>query len=242
MTFYLIGLGLNEESLSIEAKGIICNSKEVYLETYTVTFPYSIEALEKVLGKKVIPLKREEVEGEEFINSAREEDVCLLVYGSPLSATTHNSLIEKCKVEKIPYRVLYNGSVMDAIAESGLQLYKFGKVASMPRWTRGKYEPDSFIEIIKDNKKINAHSLLLIDIGLECEEALEQLMQALKKKKEKVDEILICSRLGTKDKKILYGRIEELINKASTIKEPFCFIIPAQDLHFAEEEIILGFR
>ena len=63
MTFYLIGLGLNEKSLSLEALDVLKKSKEIYLENYTVEFPYKKEELEKTIGKKISELGREQVEG-----------------------------------------------------------------------------------------------------------------------------------------------------------------------------------
>ena len=59
---YLIGLGLNEKSLSKEAIEIIKRCKQVYLETYTVDFPYTHQALIDEIGKKVTPANREKVE------------------------------------------------------------------------------------------------------------------------------------------------------------------------------------
>ena len=49
---YLIGLGLNEKSLSKEAIEIIKRCKKVYLEDYTVDFPYTHQALIDEIGKK----------------------------------------------------------------------------------------------------------------------------------------------------------------------------------------------
>jgi len=40
MTFYLIGLGLDLKSISVDALDIIKKCKKVYLEDYTVDFPY----------------------------------------------------------------------------------------------------------------------------------------------------------------------------------------------------------
>ena len=44
---YLIGLGLNENSYSNEAEKAILNADEIYVEFYTVDFPYEIKELEK---------------------------------------------------------------------------------------------------------------------------------------------------------------------------------------------------
>ncbi|HLD37461.1 MAG TPA: diphthine synthase, partial [Candidatus Nanoarchaeia archaeon] len=148
--FYLIGLGLDVKSISIEGWEICGKCEKLYLESYTIELPYKTKELEKFLGKKVIGLDREQVEGEKFIDEAKTKDIALLAYGSPLAATTHISLLLKCKKENIPFKIFHNASILDAVAETGLQLYKFGKTASMPKW-RGSYRPMSFIEIIKEN-------------------------------------------------------------------------------------------
>lgn len=229
--FYLIGLGLDLESISAEAVEALGKCKKVYLDAYTVEFPYDVEKLAGVLGKKVIPLTRIMVEQEEFIDEAKKQDVALLVYGSPLTATTHISLILKCKKENIPYHVFNNASIFEAVAETGLQIYKFGKTASMPAWKEG-YKPDSFKKVILDNLKINAHTLILADIGLNFSEALKQLKQALKGMK--LEKVVVCSRLGTKESQVYYNNLDKL---SAEIYAPFCFIIPGK-LHFIEEEAL----
>jgi len=231
--FYLIGLGLNEKSVSLEALEICKHSSKIFLENYTVEFPYSVEDLEKTLGKKIIPLTRLLVEDEKFVEDAKNKEIVLLVYGSPLGATTHSSLILKCKKEAINYRVLENASIFDAVCETGLQIYKFGKTASLPKWI-GKYKPTSFLDIIKDNKKISSHSLILVDIGLSYADALKQLQES-SKNKFKIEKMIVCSRLGTKESKIYYDHFEELYGKE--VLSPFCFIIPSS-LHFAEEDML----
>ena len=123
---YLIGLGLNEMSVSKEAILTIQKCKKVYLENYTVNFPYFKQQLEETIGKKIIEADREKVENLEIVDEAKKLDVALLVYGSPLTATTHISLIQEAKAIGVKYRVLFNSSVFDAIGETGLQLYKFG--------------------------------------------------------------------------------------------------------------------
>ena len=91
---YLIGLGLNEKGISIEGREALKKCKKIYLENYTVEFPYRIDKLEKVVGRKIVSLGRGEVESERLSIEANKEDICLLVYGCPLFATTHVSLVE----------------------------------------------------------------------------------------------------------------------------------------------------
>ncbi|MEN9625976.1 MAG: diphthine synthase [archaeon] len=238
--FHLIGLGLNENSVTAEALTAIKKYKKVYLEKYTVSLPYKIQALEKKIKKKIILLNREQVESLQFLKEAKKQSITLLVYGSPLFATTHITILEECKKNKIPYQILFNASVFDAVAETGLQLYKFGKIASMPKWS-DNYKPDSFVNYLVENKKTDSHSLLLIDPFFDCVDALQQFETACSNKLP-VEKIVICSKLGTKSSKIVCGTINQLQNKkvSEKIQEPFCFIIPAQ-LHFVEEEWLDNF-
>ncbi|GAH40409.1 unnamed protein product, partial [marine sediment metagenome] len=213
--------------------------KRIYLENYTVDFPYNREELEHVIGKKIIPSDREFVESLSVVDEAKKMDIALLVYGSPLTATTHISLIQEAKKCDVRYKIIYNASILDAVAETGLQVYKFGKIASMPKWDKGKnFIPDSFMEIVQENQSIGAHSLILIDIGLEFQDALNQLEISAEKYKIKLKKIIICSRLGTRDKKIYYDYADKLNDKK--INAPYCIIIPSK-LHFIEKEILEEF-
>jgi diphthine synthase len=226
----LIGLGLNVDGISKYGLSIAKKCKKIYLETYTVDFPYSQEELEEVLGKKIIPVDRDFVENLKLIDEASKMDVALLVYGSPLTATTHITLIQEAKKSGVRYKVIYSASILDAVAETGLQLYKFGKITSIPN-----FEADSFMEIIRENQKINAHSLILIDVGMELKEVLEKIskIEGIKPNK-----IVVCSQLGTQNSKIYHDRIENLKDK--NIKKPYCIILPGK-LHFMEREVLEEF-
>jgi len=233
MTFYLIGLGLDLKSVSLEALEIIRKAEKIYIENYTVEFPYDIQDLEGVVGKRIIPLTRMMVENESFVEEARKKNIVLLIYGSPLTATTHISLILKCKKEGIEYKIIHNGSIFDAVCETGLQVYKFGKTASMPKWEE-KHKPKSFADVIKFNQAIKAHTLILVDIGLNYGDALKQLQEACQRKV-KLGRVVVCSKLGTKEARIYYDFLPELYGKE--VYAPFCFIIPSE-LHFLEQEVL----
>jgi diphthine synthase len=235
---YIIGLGLNVKGISLEGLEAAKKCNKVYLESYTVDFPYEIKKLEKIINKKIIILNREEVEGDFLIKESKKEDISLLVYGSPLFATTHMSLINEAKKQKINVKIIYSASVFDAIAQTGLQLYKFGKITSIPKW-KNNYEPCSFIDIIKENISIKAHSLVLVDIGLYFKDSLIQLEKACKNKNLVMDKILVCSNLGSEKIYIVYGEIKNL--KKNKINPPFCFIIPSE-MHFFEKEEVDKFN
>ncbi|MEK6945373.1 MAG: diphthine synthase [Nanoarchaeota archaeon] len=227
---YIIGLGLSEKGYSKEAYEAIKECKKIYLEGYTVDFPYKIKNLEKEFNEKIEVLDRDKVEDLSLVKEAKKEDVCLLVYGAPLSATTHITLIQEAKKAKTKVKIMQGASVFDAIAESGLQLYKFGKTTSIP-----KFEAESFGEIIKENLSINAHTLLLVDIGLDLDKALDKLENSAKKYGVDIQKIIVCSKLGNKNSKICYGNLSEL--KSKKMEKPFCIIVPGK-MHFVEEEFL----
>jgi diphthine synthase len=235
---YLIGLGLGLKGISVEGLKIVNLCKKVYLENYTVDFPYSENILKEFIEKKVEIIDRKKVESLEIIDEAKKKDVALLVYGSPLTATTHISLIDEAKHSRVKCRVIYAGSILDAVGETGLQIYKFGKITSMPAWKKN-FTPTSFVETIQENQKISAHSLILIDIGLPFEKAIEQFKKSLEEHKMNIKKFLVCSNLGTKNKKIYFKTLKEF--EEYKIRKPFCFIIPGK-LHFAEEEFLKRFE
>lgn len=235
---YLIGLGLNEKGISVEGKESIKKCKKIYLDNYTVEFPYNIKNLEKVIGKKIISLDRKEVESDRLIKEAKKNNIALLIYGCPLFATTHMSLILDAKKEKIKTKIIYSTSVFDSLAETGLQLYKFGKISSMPRWEKN-FNPDSFLEFVEQNNLINAHSLILIDIALNYEDALNELKITCKNRNFNLKNLIVCSKMGNDKTKIFYGTIKKL--KKKKIENPFCFIIPAK-MHFLEKESLERFE
>jgi len=237
---YLIGLGLNKDGISKFGLSIAKRCKRIYLENYTVDFPYTKHQLEEVIGKKISDADRKFVESLEIIDEAAKLDIALLVYGSPLTATTHITLLQEAKESGIRTKIIYNASVFDAVAETGLQLYKFGKIASMPAWNPAKnYEPDSFMKIVQENQSMKAHSLILIDIGLEFSDALKQLEEAAEKNKIKLNKLILCQVLGTQNRKISYKTIEEF-REFSGVRKPYCLIIPSK-LHFIEKEVLEEF-
>jgi diphthine synthase len=237
---YLVGLGLNEKSISVDALEVVKRCKRVYIENYTVDFPYSPNITIEMIDKKVIMADRNKVEDLSLIDEARKMDVALLVYGNPLTATTHITLVEEAKAEGVKVKIFQNASIFDAVAETGLQLYKFGKVTSMPKWQKS-FEPDSFIDVVKENQSIDAHSLILIDIGLEFSDAIKQLNAAAKNKEFEIRNVVICQALGTRKKRIIYSPISEL-EGFNRIMLPYCIIIPSKKLHHLEKESLEKFR
>lgn len=163
---YIIGLGLTEKDLSLRAISAVKKCKELFLESYTSILPYTIRELEKVIGKKVTTVDRDFVEeAVSIVKLAKKKNVALLVYGDPLIATTHLALVEEAKKQRVKTVVIHNVSVLNAIADTGLEAYKFGKVTSIPKWKKN-YTPSSFVVVLKKNLSIGAHTLFLLDLEI----------------------------------------------------------------------------
>jgi len=239
---YLIGIGLNEKSISLEGLDALKKCKDVYLDSYTSCLPYEIKKLEKVISKKIFLVDRNFLESNRLIEEARKKNVALLVYGDLFFATTHVSLLLNADKNRIKIKMIHSFSVFDAISETGLQSYKFGKISSIPKWEKN-FEPCSFVDYIHENFLIKAHSLILIDPKLNFVESLNQLKIAMEKKLKinKDLKLVVCSKLTTPDSKIYYGFMEDLIKKSKEIEHPFCLIIPSE-LHFVEEEFLKKFE
>jgi diphthine synthase len=236
MTFYLIGTGMTADSLTSEALSFLETADKIYLENYTVNFPYDKSDLEKNYNLKIEELPRELTENEQILEEAKSKNIALLVYGDALSATTHMQLVVSAKEQNIPFKTFQNTSIMTSVAKTGLSLYKFGKTTSMPNWEEHTNKPTSFINYIKQNNSIDAHTLILTDIGLEISKALEQLKEASTKESLNLpDKIIAITQAGNANEKIFYDSPENL--KRKEIKMPFCLIIPKSLSHTEEKAL-----
>lgn len=238
---YIIGMGHTLKDLSLNSLDALNKSEEVYLESYTSLSNFKIDELESLIGKKVQILNRKGVEEEKpFL----KENSALLVYGDPLSATTHLEILQEAEKKNIKVKIIHAPSIMTTIAETGLQLYKFGKTASIPFWTEN-HKPESFFDYLEQNQSIGAHTLFLLDLDpenykfLSISEAISRILEISNSRKSNISEetkFIGCARLGMKDAIIKYGNQEEL-SKIDFGKAPFCLLLPGK-LNFIEEETI----
>jgi len=223
---YLIGLGFDEKDVSLRSIEIARNS-ECFAELYTNAWEGDLSKIEEIIDKKIEVLDRKGVE-EEFgriLEISKEKNAVLFVSGDPLVATTHIELIIQAKNKDIPFKVIHNTSILTAISETGLQLYKFGKIVSLP----GSGITDSFKEGIENNKKIGLHSLILLDIDMDLKSGVKALINSGIVDK---DEKIVGANFG-KETYIIYKKAEEIEDTLN----PAVVIIPGK-LHFKEEEYL----
>jgi len=166
MTLYMIGLGLGDVTdITIKGLSAIKTSEYIFLESYTSIYGSTKEELEVLFGKKIIEANRNFVESncEKILEHALEENVSFLVIGDVFGATTHTDLFLRAKKEGIEVMIINNASIINAVSITGLELYRFGRTASIV-FDDDNWLPQTPYEIIKENKKLGLHTLCLLDI------------------------------------------------------------------------------
>ena len=233
----MIGLGLwDEKDVSLRGIEACKNADKVYCELYTAAWGGSIEELGKLIGGKditVVERKGVEDESAKLIEEAKEKNVVLFIPGDPLVATTHIHLMEEAKEKGVEVKVVHASSIYTAIAKTGLQVYKFGRTGTIITPQKG-YESEGFYDIVKDN--MDMHTLLLLDVDMSTRKGLELLKEIDDKRgKNIIRHAVMCSKLGSDNEKIEYGKIEDLLKKDFPC--PAVIIIPGK-LHFMEREFL----
>lgn len=244
MPLYFIGLGLsNEKDITISGLEAVKKCDLVYLENYTSILNCKREDLEKFYGKKIIPARRNlvEADGNEIIENAKSKNVAFLVIGDPFAATTHIDLFLRAKKEGIKCSVMHNASVVTAVGITGLQIYKFGKITSIPLENENIEAP---YDVLKENLSLGLHTLFLLDLNPEEEkflstnDAIRYLLKAELKRNEKIFPektfCVGCARIGSESQAIKAGSAKDLL-KYNFGKPVHCLIVPGK-LHFMEDE------
>jgi len=231
MTLTLIGTGIAFDC-TLSAIEAMKNADTIYIEKYTNPIAdEKINSLEKLIGKDIIHIPREKVESNFLVDEAESKKVCLLASGDPLTATTHSTLIIDARKKNVEVKVIHNSSIYTAApGMSGLQIYRFGKTASLVN-PRENYKPTSSLDIIRKNLQNDMHSLVLLDTEpqpMEAQAALEMLKE--------FESAIVLSRIGEPEAKAIYGEVSELLGK-DLGRAPFAIIIPAK-LHPIEEEYL----
>ncbi|BGP04727.1 Diphthine methyl ester synthase [Rhodotorula toruloides] len=178
---YLVGLGLHDEKdVTVRGMEAIKGSERVYLEAYTSILGVGKERLDAFYGKDIVVADRDmvEMDSDEILRDADKVDVAFLVVGDPFGATTHADLLLRADALSIPYTVIHNASVMNAVGALGLALYNYGQTVSIPFFT-DSWRPDSWLERVRENMRLGLHTLCLLDIKVK-EQSEENLARGRK--------------------------------------------------------------
>jgi len=245
-----IGLGLGDErGITLRGLEAARSCRHVFMENYTSTLEAgSIPRLEELLGKKITILDRDAIESEDMVlNGSADGDVCLLVPGDAMSATTHVDLRLRAMALAIETEVIGGVSAFTAIpAALGLQNYKFGRTITVP-FPETNYHPTSFYEMASENFKAGLHTLCLLDIKqdlnryMTANEALDVLCEI----EEELDldlmtpDRLVCvvARAGSADCLAMAGAAKDMVKM--DFGGPLHSVVIPGALHFLEAKALV---
>ncbi len=244
-----IGLGLfDENDLSLRACEELKKADVVFCEFYTSALRgFTKEACEKIIGKKITPLSREQTErGDIILQAAQQGHVCFLVGGDPMTATTHIDLRLRAHKRNIPTQIIHNSSiVLAAPGLLGLQSYKFGRTTTLV-FPEKDFFPTSPYTVIAENKKHGLHTLVLLDIQAEknrymtANEGLSLLLEIEQKMKQGVlsQDTVACvvARAGAPDALCVADSLGSLVTQ--DFGPPLHTIVIPGALHFIELEAL----
>jgi diphthine synthase len=249
----LVGAGIYETvEMSNSIKILKCCDK-IYLERFTSPISDNfIMILRSTLGpeKKIEIVKRWFVEdGRQILDESKRLNIGLISYGDPTIATTLTELRIRAIKNNIVVKVVHAASgITSLIGECGLQVYKIGKLVTM---MEEKQSIMSVYSTLFSNLNLNCHTIILMEYR-ENEDSSEFFLKPnlvmsklLEAEKDIAYEIvsedsflIVVSRIGAHDQKIMSGKIQSLIDLEHG-KGPHSIIFPAK-LHFTEEEAIMN--
>jgi diphthine synthase len=248
-----IGLGLfDEHDISLKGLEAIKTADLVYAEFYTsCLMGTTLEKMEKLYGKKVSLLSREDVEqNPDWLYEAKDSNVCFLTGGDTMVSTTHVDLRLRAEKLEIEMRLIHGASIASAVSGlTGLQNYNFGKSASIPhpyesrRGTRIVSETP--YDIIKQNSEIGLHTLVFLDIDSEkgymtVNTALELLLEVEEKRGGKLmyGKIAVGIARAGSEKPVVKADYAERLKDFDFGKPLQILVIPGK-LHFLEAEALV---
>lgn len=244
-----IGLGLYDEK-DISFKGVeeIKNCDKIYAEFYTAKLTGTdINRIEKIIGKSIEILLRDETEkGDKILESAKNKNVVLLTCGDPMTATTHVDLRLRAIKMGIKTKIIHGSSIVTAVPGLlGLQNYKFGRTTTLA-YPEKDYFPTSPYNVIKENKEMGLHTLVLLDIQADkdkymtANEGLRFLLKMEENYRENIitEESVVCvvARAGSNEPITVADIVKNLLDR--DFGPPLHTIVIPGKLHFMEIEAL----
>ena len=172
---------------------------------------------------------------------AESKRVGILVGGDALSATTHISLLIDARKRGIPTKVVHGSSILTAVAETGLSLYKLGRTVTLPLPEKGP--PDTVLRTLEENREHGLHTLILLDLDtkadrhLSVHQAIATLIEAERPETYGEDTLTVgVARLGRESAEVKADAAQRLMDHPFG-GPPYAMIVPG-DLHFLEAEAL----
>jgi diphthine synthase len=251
---WLIGIGVTGyKGVSLHALDILKKCDIIYFERFTSPLYeddlFNLNSLIEGYNKRrqIIPAQRWFIEdGKEIIEQAKNGNVALISYGDPLIATTLTELEVRARKNSINVDVIHAASgITSLIGESGLHIYKIGRTVTMMSSPQSAI---SVYNVIFDNLLSGNHTLILTEYNsdhnksffLDPIQVFKMLFEVEKDIRYNVfsDEtfVIVASRIGIEQKKIISGKIKSLIGM-SFGTGPHSIIVTGS-IHFSESDAI----
>src|SRR5919202_3235348 len=248
---WIIGIGINGyRGISAGAIDIMKKCDRIYLERFTSPVADDdISGLNALVENNdiIIPVQRWFVEdGREIIEQSQFKNIALLTYGDPLIATTFTELHVRAVKKSIRVKIIHAASgITSLIGESGLHIYKFGRMVTM---MTGFQSYISVYNTILNNLLSGNHTLVLTEYAnnndklffLDPRYFFERMLQAEEETRYAAFSqdtfVIVASRVGTEQQRIESGKVKSLINKDYGT-DPHSIIVTAS-LHFTELDAV----
>jgi diphthine synthase len=248
---WFVGTGINGyRGLSIAALDVLRKCDIVYIERFTSALSeVDLQGLNSLLETHTKPVPRWFVEdGRELLEAARTKDVALVTYGDPLIATTHSELRSRAAKDSIKTAILHSASgIASIIGESGLHVYKFGRMVTM---MSELHSAVTVYNTIFQNLLAGSHTLILTEYShndesnepffLDPSSVFKMLLDAERAHKHEIfsDDTfaVVASRVGMQDQKITSGKVKSLMKLEFGIG-PHSLIVTGA-LHFTETQAL----
>jgi diphthine synthase len=225
VVLHFVGLGLNPEGISLEGLQKLESADSAFVEFYT-NVEMDLSDLEDRAGTEVTELSREQVEREmKPVEAAENGEAVFLVPGDSFAATTHQELRQEAEDRGLNVTVSHSGSVLTAVGETGLDLYRFGRTVTLP--SHGC--PPSVVEMIRENDSLGLHTLVLLDPGLEASGAAEMLESEVGDRR-----CVACRRLGKPGSHTETGMLSDV---GADGVGPHCLVLTGDTTEKEEEYI-----
>ncbi|MEM0157840.1 MAG: diphthine synthase [Thermoplasmataceae archaeon] len=247
---HVLGLGLRGiDSVTLGEMRIISKCEKIYFETYTSISPEKTASeLSSITSKHVFPLGREDVENSTaLLTEAKDQDICIIVTGDPLAATTHNQLRMDAIAAGVSVNIVENASILTTLpGKAGLLPYRMGPPVSLPFLT-DRFNPRSVLDKMGRNRDMGLHTIILLDLKENRTMYPEEAFSYLNRLEEKYEAgvvkknslFVVASKVSQIGESLCYGQFENLL-KLSWKSSPSSLIFLA-DLTEKELEFIYLF-
>ena len=248
-----IGLGLfSEYDISLKGLEAVRKADIVYAEFYTsCLMGTNLDKMEKLYGKKVCLLSRENIEQQpDWLVKAKEMNIVFLTGGDTMISTTHVDLRLRAEKLGIDTHLIHGASITSAVSGlTGLQNYCFGKSTSIPHPYKSKRGTriisETPYDIINQNIEMGLHTLIFLDIDKEngymtVNTALELLLEIDERRGEGLIDRTIAigiARAGSEKPVIKADYAKKL--KHFNFGKPLHILVIPGELHFLEAEALV---